>query len=698
LTKKVAILGGGPAALAAAFDLAEDPDNEVTVYTAGWRLGGKCASGRNFDVSERNEEHGLHLPMGFYENFFDQMHTAYTELGRHSEIDAAFVARSTLVLQERFGSGWRDWPFTFPDHGGVPGTRARRTRSGQAPVTMSLAEAAQKILSWLQRHTLQAPVGLLTPELKLLARALDAVIAPLPPVPPIPLPDIPGLLDLPLAAYRSFLENSVWPLVNADLANGPFRRFWILAELAFSMGTGLLKATFAHRSLLDLDQHEFTDWLDRHAPLGALRPFTRDSAPLRMVYELVFAFEQGDATKPSIGAGVAIRGLTRLAFDYEGAVAYDLRSGMGETVIVPYYQAILRRNANVRFEFFSRVTNLVLSADAKTVDTVVIDVQATTVGGIPYDPLRSSRGELVWPSKPKYELLVQGGDLRGSNELPGGGFDLESSFSAWKPVDQRKLERGRDFDEIVLAIPAPALVAISGELAAAKPEWQRMLRNVTGVPTAAMQLWLSLNSDELGFGPARAESGEEPLIGAFADNLGTIADMTRILRLENWTPAQQPQACAYFCGPFVPASLPPTAENPNPDYLADSRQQVQAEAQAWVEAHMAHIYPALVAGNQIDFTVLVDPSQQEGLGRFQSQYFGANVGDSDLYVTSTPGTTKHRLAPEGSLFANLFLAGDWTRNGMNAGALEAAVTSGRMAARGVMRKGYKLHGEGDGLV
>ena len=48
--RKIAIVGGGPAGLAAAFELTKPglvPGECVTVYQAGWRLGGKCASGRD---------------------------------------------------------------------------------------------------------------------------------------------------------------------------------------------------------------------------------------------------------------------------------------------------------------------------------------------------------------------------------------------------------------------------------------------------------------------------------------------------------------------------------------------------------------------------------------------------------------------------------------------------------------------------
>jgi uncharacterized protein with NAD-binding domain and iron-sulfur cluster len=74
---KIAILGGGLGAMAAAYELTctrELRDRfEVTVYQQGWRLGGKAASGRNAAISQRIEEHGLHAFLGFYENAFRLM-------------------------------------------------------------------------------------------------------------------------------------------------------------------------------------------------------------------------------------------------------------------------------------------------------------------------------------------------------------------------------------------------------------------------------------------------------------------------------------------------------------------------------------------------------------------------------------------------------------------------------------------------
>ena len=77
---KVAIFGGGPAGVAAAFwlsDPAQKGGYDVTLYSQGWRLGGKCASGRNAAEHQRIEEHGLHMLMGCYQNAFATLRACY---------------------------------------------------------------------------------------------------------------------------------------------------------------------------------------------------------------------------------------------------------------------------------------------------------------------------------------------------------------------------------------------------------------------------------------------------------------------------------------------------------------------------------------------------------------------------------------------------------------------------------------------
>ena len=66
------------AACTAALYLARQTDRyEVSLYTTGFRLGGKCQSWRNPDKAFRIEEHGLHAFLGFYRNAFTAVHDAY---------------------------------------------------------------------------------------------------------------------------------------------------------------------------------------------------------------------------------------------------------------------------------------------------------------------------------------------------------------------------------------------------------------------------------------------------------------------------------------------------------------------------------------------------------------------------------------------------------------------------------------------
>ncbi|MEA2450776.1 MAG: hypothetical protein QOG63_2708, partial [Thermoleophilaceae bacterium] len=128
--QKVAILGGGMASMTAAFELTNSPElrerYEVTVYQLGWRLGGKCASGRNADYGARVQEHGLHVWFGFYENAFRVMREAYDELGRDPDAPLAtwrdaFKPCDEMVLYDGFRDRWRGVSFDVPRNDGIPG-------------------------------------------------------------------------------------------------------------------------------------------------------------------------------------------------------------------------------------------------------------------------------------------------------------------------------------------------------------------------------------------------------------------------------------------------------------------------------------------------------------------------------------------------------------------------------------------------
>ena len=84
--RKVAILGGGMAGVAAAWRLSEPgwerEFESITIYQRGFRLGGKGASSRG--ENGRIEEHGLHVWLGYYDNAFRLLREAYAELDREA--------------------------------------------------------------------------------------------------------------------------------------------------------------------------------------------------------------------------------------------------------------------------------------------------------------------------------------------------------------------------------------------------------------------------------------------------------------------------------------------------------------------------------------------------------------------------------------------------------------------------------------
>jgi hypothetical protein len=105
-----------------------------------------------------------------------------------------------------------------------------------------------------------------------------------------------------------------------------------------------------------LDDHDCREWL----VLNGADPASVDSGYLRALYDLVFAYEDGDVNRPRIAAGVALRCMVRAFFTYRGAFFWRMQAGMGDVVFAPFYEVLRRRG--VRFEFFHRLRHVGLSA------------------------------------------------------------------------------------------------------------------------------------------------------------------------------------------------------------------------------------------------------------------------------------------------------------------------------------------------
>ena len=146
--RRIAILGGGIAGLTAAYELT-NPNQpnppEVTLYQLGWRLGGKCASGRDPSAGFRVQEHGLHVFFGFYDNAFAMLRDCYAQLDlkdeRFKTIWDALQPYDQITVIEEIGGQQVPWVINCPPLPGKPGD----------PNPPSLWSIVIECLKWLLR-------------------------------------------------------------------------------------------------------------------------------------------------------------------------------------------------------------------------------------------------------------------------------------------------------------------------------------------------------------------------------------------------------------------------------------------------------------------------------------------------------------------------------------------------------------------
>ena len=141
-----------------------------------------------------------------------------------------------------------------------------------------------------------------------------------------------------------------------------------------------------------------------------------------------------------------------------------------------------------------------------------------------------------------------------------------------------------------------------------------------------------------------------------------------------------PVLIAYFCG-ALEAPIPT-----GPGDAADQDRRVRETAIKFLEQNIGDLLPGATSQTGFRWDLLCAGGDRIGSDRFDSQYWTANVDPSDRYVQSLPGTDRYRLRSDESGYDNLFLAGDWTDSGLNAGCIEAAVMSGLQAANAVRRR------------
>ena len=368
-----------------------------------------------------------------------------------------------------------------------------------------------------------------------------------------------------------------------------------------------------------------------------------------------------------MAAGVALESAARLFFGYKGAIFWKMQAGMGDVVFAPLYETLRRRG--VEFRFFHRVTALRLTPDRRSVGAIEMARQVELVAPErEYEPLVDVDGLPCWPAEPRWDQIRDAARVRGGN--------LESFWAPTPDAAPVTLTAGRDFDRVVFGISLGSVPFLCAELLAASPRWRAMVERVETVPTQAFQVWLTADARALGWPWPLAN------LSSFVEPFDTMADMSHLLGRESWPAGEAPGYVAYFCN-ALPATRPSSAP-PDPAFAAAAHASVKEHAVAFLRQWAGHLWPGSVDPATGEFRwALLAGGVGQGADRFASQFWRANVDPSERYVLSLPGTGRHRIAPGDTGFDNLVIAGDWTECGLNAGCVEAAVISGRLAANAI---------------
>jgi uncharacterized protein with NAD-binding domain and iron-sulfur cluster len=656
------------AGLASAWRLSEpgwrDDFESITVYQRGWRLGGKGASSRG--LHGRVEEHGLHVWLGWYDNAFRLLRDCYEELDRPTRrpdapvrtLSEAMIPANEIGLVDARDADSRPWVTDLPSDGRRPGGSGA---DGRDTTLVDIALQAARLIG--RYHLSLAAHGPPSDESQL--RALVAAA-------PVSIAAIAMEVARLASAGRVALftpedegagSAPASPLRPAGPSGEALRRTWYGVALAVAAVRGIAadRLLTDPRGLESINDEEYLSWVRRHGGPAELADFSI----VRSLYDMVFGFVDGDTSRPALSAGTAVLFGGKTLFDYKGSIFWKMAAGMGDIVFAPLYEALTDRG--VTFEFFHRIDHLRPSADGRRVEAITMGRQVRLVPGRQhYDPLVLCNGLPCFPAVPRVEQLA---DAEGIEAHP-----LESHWCSWPDAQQRVLRDGSDFDVVIFAIPPGMAAYTCAEIAAQRPEWRAMLGGLTTVATQSFQLWLRDGEDELGW----RHSGST--LSSFTEPFSTWASMPQLIEVEQWPSGDRPGAVAYFCGALA-APLPR-----GPADAGVQRDRVRDAAVRFIDGDLRRLLPGAATARGFRWDLLCGAGDRVGPERFESQFWTANVDPSDRYVQSLPGTDRVRLRADESGYDNLFLAGDWTDSGVNAGCIEAAVLSGLQAANAVRRR------------
>ncbi|MEM7522299.1 MAG: FAD-dependent oxidoreductase [Pseudomonadota bacterium] len=750
--KKIAVLGAGPSALVAAFRITEEPDwadrYEITVYQQGWRVGGKCATGRDLDKNMRLYEHGIHGFLGCYYNALNVMRRVFDALDRDPKhplpiFEAAFHGMSGVIRYEMDEGKLKKWPIVVPENPlhhelldeaqiralaridtwminlvrlGLGGLKFAYARTYRHPATVAYVVENGAPPPSSGAHPMSAkPPSDFDTRLQdgaealngRLGQAVAAILAILPPEPTEPqhLTDpryqlardalAPAMTQA--AAIFSGLAAQFSGVAKAggggsESERDRLRRAGLLLDYVAALLRGVLKDKVHLKGFAAIDKYDHIEWLRDRAEASAetiASPLT-SSTP-----NITYQYPDGDSIRQPVMAAGAYLHWTMMTFTYMGEFIQLFEAGSGETLIAPLHEILEKRG--VRFAFFHTVTDIRAARDCKEISEVDIDVQVDVAKGEfayqPYAPVRKKgwKGPLLcWPDRPLYKQLVNGAALEAS------GADLESFWCDWRPARRKTLKQGEDFDEVILGVSVGGVKHLTKDLAKRDKGWRKMLDASRTVATQAMQIWLNKTPWDLGWNGYSNVYDDYLLSANFMTQPNGQGDFTKYIKYEDWPKEHEPASLLLLCGtlPFYD-DIDGTEGAAFPRRLAA---QVKHQSIQFLQATGGFMLPgATVAARRgygdpfsFDFDLLhpahpeAPGAEKKGALRFDDQYWRVNVNPSDTYVSTPPDSTRHRLSAHDTGFANLSIAGDWTQNGLNVGSMEGSVRSGLLAAEAVL--------------
>ncbi|MEO1610983.1 MAG: NAD(P)-binding protein [Pseudomonadota bacterium] len=736
--EKVAVLGGGPSALVAAFRLTEEPGWEkkydITVYQQGWRVGGKCATGRDLDAHMRVYEHGIHGFLGCYFNAMTVMKDVFDALGRSDDhplkdYPTAFHGMSGVIRYEMDDGKLKKWPIAVPTNDmhredltvdqvnklaridtwmvnlvklGLGFLLQAYAKTYRSPATMMyIAEHfASPDSGQVHPFVVDPAAGKFDTRLEegkeeinaLLGGAVEAVKAAL------KAGDFPAVAQVFRGLHTAFMGIVKAKGGDSESERDRIRRAGLVMDFLATILIGVVADKVMFKGFAVIDKYDHVEWLRKHGASEATIASPLTSSTPNITYQYV----EGDSIRPAVMAAGAYLHWTMMTFTYMGEFIQLFEAGSGETLIAPLHEILEKRG--VKFAFFHEVKDIVSTRvavkgkEVKTVSEIVIDVQATVKGDDPYaykpykpvkvkgfkEPLQ------CWPDRPLYDQLVEGKALEAS------GADLESFWPSWAPVGQKRLEQGKDFDKVIIGISVGALPYLTKSLARHERKWANMLKNARTVATQAMQIWLNKTPWDLGWNGYTNTYDDYLLSANFMTQPNGQGDFTKYIKYEAWPKDHTPESLLLLCG-TIPFYHEITG-NEGPDFPKKWAEQVKHQSIQFLQATGGFMLPGATVAAQkgygdpfsFDFDLLhpINPEtpgkEKKGAERFDDQYWRVNINPSDNYVSTPPDSTKHRLAADDTGFWNLSIAGDWTENGLNVGSMEGSVRSGLLAAEAIL--------------